>query len=202
MGRMRSPNGDDGVTLAELMVGMALMAVVGAVSTAGIVQVFRAVGSFQGQTVTGQQLVQIFQRLDREVRYASAISQPATVNGDYYVEYLTTSGSSPTCTELRLSTSLGQLQRRTWPSGSVTAVTAWAPLASQVSVINVNGQVTPPFVLLAATPVLNYERLQIALNSTDGIGNKAVSRQSTVTWAAMNAGLNPATTVCIEGRTV
>jgi prepilin-type N-terminal cleavage/methylation domain-containing protein len=198
VGRIGGPGRrDDGVTLAELMVTMSLMAVAGAIGAVAIVPVYQTVNLFQAQTTTAQQLVQSFERLDREVRYATAISQPGTVGTDYYVEYLV----GATCAELRLSSSAGQLQRRTWPNGSVTAVTAWVPLASQVSPITGTGAVAP-FTLSAATPVLNYERLQVALNSTDGLGPNAASRQSIVTWAAMNASSTPADDVCTEGRQV
>jgi hypothetical protein len=76
-------------------------------------------------------------------------------------------------------------------------------LASGISAITgSNGQVVPPFALTPATAVLNYERLRVSLNSSDGTGSRASNRGSTVTWAAMNADRAAADDVCVEGRAV
>jgi prepilin-type N-terminal cleavage/methylation domain-containing protein len=194
---------DDGVTLAELLVAMSITTIAAAIGTSAIVQIYRAVDSFQAQSTAEQQLTTTFERLDKQVRYATAISQPGMANADYYVEYLIGSSGTPTCTELKLDPPSGKLQWRTWPNGSVTAMGAWLPLASGVSVITTsNGQVVQPFTLTPATSVLNYERLQVSLNSSDGTGSTAANRQSIVTWAAMNADRSAATDVCTEGRAV
>lgn len=194
---------DAGTTLAELLVGMSVMAVAASIGTAGLVQVYRTVDSFEASTTGQQQLIAGFERLDREVRYATAVSQPAMVNTDYYVEYLLGQTGTPTCVELRLHTATAQLQRRTWPNGSPTGASPWVPLASGISLVtDSTGQVVQPFQLTAATAVLNYERLQVSLNSTQGNGPAASTRQSTVTWAAMNADRSAATDVCTDGRAV
>ena len=194
---------DDGVTLAEILVGMSIMTIAATVGTAGIVQIYHTLDTFEAQTTGQQQLTTSFENLDREVRYATAISQPATVNGDYYVEYLIGQTGTPACVELRLHLATAQLQRRTWPSGSPATATAWLPLASGVYVVTDSaGQVVQPFQLTAATAVLNYERLQVSLNSIQGTGATAATRQSTVTWAALNADRSAATDVCTDRRAV
>lgn len=194
---------DAGTTLAELLVGMAVMAVAAAIGTTGLIQVYRTLNSFEARSTGQQQLTAGFEKLDREIRYATAVSQPAMVNTDYYVEYLLGQTGTPTCVELRLHTATAQLQRRTWPNGSPTSASPWLPLASGVyPVTDSTGQVVQPFQLAAATAVLNYERLQVSLNSTQGNGPTASTRQSTVTWAAMNADRSAATDVCIDGRAV
>ena len=102
-----------------------------------------------------------------------------------------------------MHTATAQLQRRTWPNGSPTSASPWLPLASGVyPVTDSTGQVVQPFQLTAATAVLNYERLQVSLNSTQGNGPTAATRQSTVTWAALNADRSAATDVCTDGRAV
>jgi len=194
---------DEGVTLAELLVAMSVMATVAAIGTAGIVRIYRTLDASEAQTTAQQQLTTSFERLDREVRYATAVSLPATVNGDYYVEYLIGTTGTPNCVELRLQTATAQLQRRTWPNGSPASASQWLPLASGVSAITAaNGQAVPPFALTPATAVLNYERLQVALTSHVGAGSTASDRESTVTWAALNAARTAATDVCIEGRSI
>jgi len=194
---------DAGATLAELLVGMSVMAVAATIGTAVIVQVYRTVDSFEAVTTGQQQLIASFQKMDREIRYATAVSQPAMVNTDYYVEYLLGQTGTPTCVELRLHTATAQLQRRTWLNGSPASASPWAPLASGIYLVtDSTGQVVQPFQLTAATAVLNYERLQVSLNSTQGKGATASTRQSTVTWAAMNADRSAATDVCTDGRAV
>jgi len=197
------PGADDGTTLAELLVGMSVMAIAATVGTAGIVTIYRTLNLFEARTTAQQQLTTGFQRLDREIRYASAVSQPAMVNSDYYVEYLVGLTGTPTCVELRLHTATSQLQRRTWPNGSPTSASGWLSLASGVYLAtDSTGQVVQPFQLTAATAVLNYERLQVSFNSVQGNGSTASTRQSTVTWAAMNADRAAATDVCTDGRAV
>jgi hypothetical protein len=194
---------DEGATLAELLVAMSVMATVAAIGTAGIVRIYRTLDASEAQTTAQQQLTTSFGRLDREVRYATAVSLPGTVNGDYYVEYLIGTTGTPNCVELRLHTATAQLQRRTWPNGSPASASPWLPLASGVSAITAaNGQVAPPFALTPATAVLNYERLQVSLTSHVGAGSTASDRESTVTWAALNAARTAATDVCIEGRSI
>lgn len=194
---------DDGTSLAELLVGMIIMAIAGAAATGGLILVFRTLNSFEARTTAQQQLTGSFQRLDREIRYASAVSQPAMVGSDYYVEYLLGLTGTPTCVELRLHTATSQLQQRRWPNGSPTGASAWLSLASGVYLAtDSTGQVVQPFQLTAATAVLNYERLQISLNSVQGNGSTVSTRQSTVTWAVMNADRAAATDVCTDGRAV
>jgi type II secretory pathway pseudopilin PulG len=185
---------DAGVTLIELVVSMSLMSFATAIISSGFVQMYRVLDINDAQTSAQQQLSTAFERLDRDVRYAAGISSPAVVNGDWYVEYLMDAGGTPTCVELRLHGSTAQLQRRGWASGSSVAPTAWMPIASGVTA-------TVPFVLLPADAALNFQRLQVALQSTAGNGPTASSRQSSSTWAALNA-TQPTDTVCTERRSV
>lgn len=194
---------DAGATLADLLVGMTVMAIAATIGTAGIVRAYQTFHSFEARTTGQQQLTAGFERLDREIRYATAVSQPTMVNTDYYVEYLLGQTGTPTCVELRLHTAAAQLQRRTWPNGSPTSASTWLPLASGIfPVTDSTGQAVQPFQLTAATAVLNYESLRVSLVSTQGNGSTASTRQSTVTWAAMNADRSAATDVCTDGRAV
>jgi hypothetical protein len=207
MGRLRwrfwaEPcGGDAGATLAELLVGITVMVIAATIGTAGLVQAYQVFNSFEARTNGQQQLTVSFERLDREIRYATAVSQPAVVNSDYFVEYLLGQTGTPTCVELRLHPATAQLQRRTWPDGSPTSASRWLPLASEIyPVTDSTGQAVQPFQLTAATTVVNYERLQVSLSSTEGTGSSASTRQSIVTWAVMNADRSAATDVCTDGR--
>jgi type II secretory pathway pseudopilin PulG len=182
------------VTLIELLVSSAVMMLAGAMFTTAFLQMTRVLNNNDALTTAQQQLSTAYERLDRDVRYATVISVPGTTGGDYYVEYVLSVNGTSTCTELRLN-STAQLQRRTWPNGSTAAANPWAVLASGVKVVSG----TAPFVLLPADTVLNYPRLQVTLQSSAGGGSTSATRQSSATWAAVNA-TTPDDDVCTEKR--
>jgi hypothetical protein len=148
----------------------------------------------------------MFLRLDKEVRYASALSKPGQVGGVWYVEMLTTNTGTPRCTQLRL-TADGRMERRSWTQGSaVTSGEPWSQLATGLSA-------TTPFTVLPADPTFNFQRLRVWVQATSGItgdGAGATGSGSTnetdVTFTALNTSLTTdedasmSETVCTEGR--
>ena len=197
---MRPPRDDDGVSLVELLVAMTLMAVVGAMFTGGILQVYNALNKTDSDYTAQSQINQAFGTLDREIRYAKSVSTPATVSGDVYVEYLVQIDNVDTCVELRLKTSAAQLQRRTWAQGvTPVAPTPWGVLAS-----NVTG--TTPFTVRALDKQnltgYRFQRLVVNFTSTAGGGGTGTSRETNVTFAALNATAFDNASTCIEGRKV
>jgi hypothetical protein len=174
---------------------MTLVSVAGAIFTAAFVQAYRTFNATQVQTATQQQLTTAFLRLDREVPYAAALSLPAQVGNDWYAEYLTGTGGSGTCVELRLNTAARQLQRRTWTNGTTTiSPTPWIPLASDVTAVPGGaGTTVPPFTLLPADISVHYPRLRVTVAGVSG-------RRSDSSWLALNAGIDPTNTVCTGAR--
>jgi hypothetical protein len=189
--------GDAGATLIDVMVSMVLMSIFMAMFTGGIVQMFRAANKTEAVMAAQTQLHIAFLRLDRELRYASAISASAAVGPDAYVEYLTTNTGTPVCTQLRLRVATAQLQRRTWVQGSSPLTPSpWTPLVSDVSS-------TEPFRVLAADAVFSYQRLEVELVASSGSGDTASTKQTRVTFTALNTSVGtPTDTVCTEGRSV
>lgn len=125
------------MTLVELIVAMGIFTVVIAVFMAGIVVMTKNTARAQAVADAGDEVRRVFQRLDKEVRYASAINRPGTgSSGAYYVEYLVSAveaGDQPTCTQWRYVPSSGTLQRRSWPNAtSSVSPSAWSTLASRV----------------------------------------------------------------------
>jgi hypothetical protein len=174
---------------------MAVMSVAGAVFTAGFVQIYRTFNATQVRAAAQQQLTTAFLRLDREVPYASALSLPAQVGGDWYAEYLTGTGGTPTCVELRLNAVAQQLQRRTWTNGVTTITpTPWIPLASDVTTA-AGGAGTPvaPFTLLPADAEVHYPRLRVTVAGASG-------RQTESSWPALNAGIDTTDSICTDAR--
>lgn len=182
---------DAGATLIELVVTMSIMTIVGAVFTAGIADAYRSSNLGEARANGRQQLSLAFERLDRDVRYASAISRPGTVGGDWYVEFSTVAAGPPTCTELRLASSVRQLQRRTWTSGAGPAAAGWSVLASGVSAGH-------PFDLLDADDGHSVQRLRVVLDADVATG---AAPHSDVTFGALNSSTATANaTVCAQGR--
>ena len=181
--RLPADDRERGTTLMEMIVGMGLMGVFLAVFTASMLSVYQASNHTESVTVGSGQLNAAFLRLDKMIRYASAISTPSiTANGagNYYVEIQSTNSGSTVCTQLRLNTGTQVLSQRSWqvPSaGTATNISSFGALASG---IQANGQ---PFVLVPNGSV-DFEQLTFNLQSS--LGNNA-SSNSNVTFTALNS---------------
>src|SRR5690554_5723000 len=80
--------GDVGMTLTELIVAMGIFMAVLAVFGAAIVTMSQTTVRAQATSDSTSQVRTVFQRMDKEVRYASEINMPGAAGGDLYVEYL------------------------------------------------------------------------------------------------------------------
>jgi type II secretory pathway pseudopilin PulG len=190
---------DTGITLTEVVVSMSVMSVIMAIFTTGIIQMYRSVNKTESMLAAQSQVNTVFLRLDKEIRYASAISAPGPgpQGPDWYVEYLLATDSGvPDCTELRLHVGTGQLQRRAWAQGAVPSPTGWAPLVSHVVS-------TQPFTRPGSADAATFQQLSLALAVRSGSGRTATVRETMVTFTARNALVGTAgDAVCTEGRSV
>jgi len=195
--RERIARDDSGFTMLEVVVTMVIMAIVMIIFSTGISQVFGVQSKVDAASNSQSQLNIAFEKLDKQIRYASGISTPGLIGSDPVVEYLTSFTGTDVCTELRLHN--GQLQQRTWTHSTAAtpptpSPTVKAPLASSLSG-------TTPFVVTAASATFNFQRLEIKLTNTSLTGNKAVTRQSDITFTALNTDLTTVSpTICTEGR--
>lgn len=211
------PASDSGFTLTEVVVSMTVMTVAVTVFTAGFVQTFQQLNRTDAGATAQLQLDVAYRRLDRELRYASAVSKPAVIGSDAYVEYMLVQLAGPstgpggtatttlsTCVQLRFSASTRRLLRRTWdPNSPSISPTAWMPLADAVLPGAAAPSPTQPFTLRPADATYNYERLRISLVSTGGSGSTAQARSASVTYSALNSDPTKTTdTVCSAGRSV
>jgi prepilin-type N-terminal cleavage/methylation domain-containing protein len=172
---------DTGITLIEVVVSMSIMSVLMAVFTVGIVQMYRSANHNESLSTAQSQLNIAFLRLDKEIRYAAAVSTSGAVGSDFYVEYLTMNANTRRCSQLRLHAADRQLQLRTWTQGSPDgSATAWIPLASGVGAVS--GQ--PPF---APDPdnASRFERLELTLVATYGPRDRPTSMS--ITFTALNS---------------
>lgn len=184
--------------MIEILVSMVIMSIVLSIFTAGVLQIYRTINKTESLSTAQSQIKSVFQRLDREVRYASAISDPLTTGTTQYVEYLMAGSGASTCVQLQLNTSTGKLRRRQWTKGASASTGTWAVLVTSV------GAGTPKsFVFTAAGATFNYQRLQVNLLITAGSGSNATVRETRVTFTALNSPIDPTDPlVCTDGRAV
>lgn len=191
---------DDGFTLTELVVSMAVLAVVMLLTTGAVLQASSVSARVDAAGAAQQQAHQAFGTLDRQVRWAAGFSRPGTVDGSPYVEWLDTASGAATCHQLRLDVTTGRLQQRSWAQGDTTTITPWRVLASGVSAVDAR---TPVFTLLPPDPTYAAARLRIAFTATAGGSKLTDTASQDVTYTALNStsGAVP-TDVCTEGRTL
>lgn len=175
MTRRHVPDDDAGLTLVEMMMSAVVSSVVLLVFAAGMVQMYRSAGSTEALGFTQTQLRIALQRLDEEIRYASAIgAPPETVGADGYwhVTYL----SGGVCTELRLNDVL----QRSRPAGS-----PWRTLAEGVAPVG------RPFIRLdAGEGSSGHQRLDLHLSAAAGGTRDAARRTRTVQFTAVNTSID------------
>lgn len=215
IGRRRTEGPDErGFTMLEVVVGMTILSIFLSIFTGSMISMFRSVNRTQQTAYAQSEISQVFAKLDREIRYASGISQPATdvfATGDAVVEFVTSSSGDPVCTQLRLSPA-GDLQQRTWgqndlpivPSSPVSLgvdLSADTPKAAAGPDTTVAG----PFAMLAAVGSLSNEQLEVALNARESSQASRTSRvrHVDVTFSALNTGTSTSSaSVCSQGRSI
>jgi prepilin-type N-terminal cleavage/methylation domain-containing protein len=208
--RIATVCGDDsGFSMIEVVVVMVIMSIVLIIFTTGVTQAFSAESKVDTASSAEGQLLTAFQRLDKEVRYSSGISSPGTQAGDPVVEFLSVFSGTAICTEVRLHTSTQQLQQRTWTQNTTPLVPgAWQQLAFNVSAATptTTGSTivtVAPFATIGADSTFQFQRLEIAMSSKFGSNANATTKQSDITFTALNTtSATSSSTTCTEGRGV
>lgn len=175
---------DDGMTTIELVVAMGIFTVVVTVFLAGVVMMTRSTvrNSSQSNAMDASRVV--FQRLDRQVRYAEAINAPGTGgSGDQYVEWrLSATVSStgvPRCYQWRYDPATATLATRTWDDTAGNSPGAFTTIATQVQPA-VAGYVGPyPFAFTPTTTTQTRQQLTMRLRTGLSLTNVTVDTQST-----------------------
>lgn len=200
---VRGETGDEGTSLIELIVGMAIMSICGAIFLGSAVTLSRVTAQTQSVTNSASQTNLAYLNLDRTVRYASAIARPATNSaGVWFVEFRDTTSGSEVCTQLRLDKTTKQLEQRTWS----TATTPVTPTAfRQISTGFTNGTAAydatdagdQPFFLERDSTTATHQRLTITLVSASGTSGTSSTSRSSFTLTALNSTLPaPTTPIC------
>jgi enamine deaminase RidA (YjgF/YER057c/UK114 family) len=190
---------DRGTTLMEVVVGMTIMTICGAIFIGAVVGLNRATGKAQAATNAATQTNQAFLNLDKMVRYAAYVSTPGKgSSGDWYVELRDTTNGGETCTQLRLNASNQMLQKRSWPAANAAAVTAFTPIASGLTNGAVaSGSADQPFLLTTPGPTTNHQQLTVNLVATAGTPPSITTSRSSFTLTAVNSAVPvPTGTIC------
>jgi prepilin-type N-terminal cleavage/methylation domain-containing protein len=184
---------DAGFTLIEVMVASAVFGIVLVTFGVGMIQMVGAIGRTESLQMAQAQLHTAFQRLDHQVRYASAIGEPAAAAdaaGEWYAEFLTDFTGTAVCTQLRIGTSL---QQRSWTAGKQPG-SAWSTLAAGVAAVG------KPFTLSSdQEDGAGHQRLGVRISAT--AEHDGATRETVVTFTAMNSSVDTvAPTRCTEQR--
>jgi prepilin-type N-terminal cleavage/methylation domain-containing protein len=133
----RADREDSGFTLIELMVSITLLAILMSLVTAAVLGMFTTVRKQQSSADAIDADRTVLLRLDRQLRFANAITSPGAgaTAGTTYVEWQTGNANQPkTCTQWRYAA--GAFQARTWTQGLVgSSLTSWSTQIVGVSAI-------------------------------------------------------------------
>lgn len=209
MRRLRTRRTDDeGTTLLELMVGMVVMSIFMALATAAIVNIFSSTSKIQAVASSAGQLNIAFDRLDKQVRYASVIFAPtgpaSTPATDWSVAFETDNPASIGCTLLKVR-ALGdgsgqqQLVERTWTvtvnsdgTSTQSAVSTWSQLSAGISLTDQNGTGVTPFAV--STPSGGtVQQLRLRLVDLNGTNQSSTKSFTEISFSARNSGNASAT---------
>lgn len=211
IGKLRERARDErGVTIVELLVSMGIFVMVLVVFLAAVVTMSRTAVRTQATGDSASQLRTVFQRLDKEVRYASAINPPGETAGNFYVEYhlpATVGTGAAQCVQWRYMVSTRELQRRTWTPGVASSVTGWQTMVTDLR-NDLSEASQLPFVFHRAGPVGNKvflrQGLTVRLDAGMGQAGDPGGSQLNVFMVARNSstaseGNTGTARVCLVG---
>jgi type II secretory pathway pseudopilin PulG len=182
----RRLRGDEGLSLAEVMVTLSLLAVVSTIFLSLLSSVQRGVEKQADRSNDNDQARLAVEELDREIRSGNVLYDPAAEPAPYTPYYslrIYTQTNANTrvpgnrCVQWRLDA--GRLQRRDWstidPTGSVSS---WRTVAESV----VNQTVSPPVRAFQLDPDVNKGRrsllVAVVVQTNAGSGSPVRVEQS------------------------
>lgn len=158
-----------GFSLTELIVSMAIFAVVISIFLAGLASMSQSTVRAQDVANAGDAVRLAFQTMDKQIRYASSINSPGVgSSGAHYVEFITTAqpnGQNPLCTQWRYDPTERTLAYRTWRDQPVSTKSEWRTVAFDLR--NDLSGATPnePFELVFASEEYVRQQLVVSLDA-------------------------------------
>ncbi len=177
--------------MVELLVSMVIFAVLLAIFTSGIASMSRTTARVTSTGEASTELSRLYNRLDREIPYATAVNRPVQVGGSWYLEFATRTtkaGTAPYCTQYRYVPSTGTVDRRRWNESGPPGVTAWARVSTGVQA---RGGASP-WTFQAAGSTYERQRLVVAV---DVVRPRTPVQQLDTTFVARNTDANTLTNV-------
>jgi prepilin-type N-terminal cleavage/methylation domain-containing protein len=194
---------DQGYSLAEVLVSMAILAVVLVAVLGAILQIYSAVNRTENTSYARDQLGTAFRRLDKELRYATWVGTPGQVGGRWYLEYDTAAG----CRQLVLAGGVLTLAGWTLPGtqpGPKAAIAGELSPLPNVDPFTVWAAGTKPYATASpgtAGMGRDYaaEHTQVRLRFTATVGK--VTLPFDTVFTAQNTDRNtPTVNGCSDGR--
>lgn len=134
--RLRHRNPDDGFSLTEMVVILALVSIVGTIALTIIMSVFRTQRTVMSRSDAQQQMQLAVDQVASEIRNADGVYDPTTdpdgLDGWELVSYATEGTLTTTCTQWQYLNADGSLRSRSWPTSWPTTggVTPWRTVAT------------------------------------------------------------------------
>lgn len=183
---------DAGFSLAEVLVSMAVMSIVMAIAGTGFYDMFHTTDTAETSAAAQVELQATFNKLDREVRYASRVSDAYADSAAWYIDFVyADDAGNNQCVQLSLPRNGGTLKRREWPFQGIPSAPGVAVASNLVSARYDTGtppQLTNPFLLEASGDGGSaLDRLNLKVNSVVGTDpTKQGIRQYDLQFTAMN----------------
>jgi type II secretory pathway pseudopilin PulG len=194
---------DGGTTLLELVVVLSIFTTIMSIFTGGVLQVYQAANKVEAVALADGQVQTAFRRLDREIRYARWIGDPAVTSQFAYVEFLNIDVQSGhlRCNRLVVDRVAQVLRLVTWQP-NVTA-----PVGLSLAAHLVTDAPAPFFELQRAGSTgvdldTDFSRLRLRLTTRVGMNSSQSAVDSDVTFTAVNTSRDAETDAdgCAAGR--
>jgi prepilin-type N-terminal cleavage/methylation domain-containing protein len=188
---------DSGFTLMELMVAMLVFSIFLAILSTSIIALTRSSTRLQVAAVSTNQELAVFQRLDKQIRYADGMNAPGTGAADTYFEFRTPSDSTASgqtiCTQWRYDPNARSIATRQWPDGNFPAKTDWSV---QLTNVANDGIPTYPFAFTPASSSVtgSLDKLTFTLDTGNtvvkgaAISSVFIARNSAITASNPEGG--------------
>jgi prepilin-type N-terminal cleavage/methylation domain-containing protein len=209
-----SDHREAGLTLVEMLITMAILALFLALFSTALMAMLRSVQKQTGVVAAQTSTRTAFEMLDKQIRYADAVTTPGTVAGVQWIEWrvpdpkilVAQSASQERCFQWRATTSTGALQYRSWivPTTGGVAAPGWISVATglvigtvPVFTTSIAGLQSAPFSLPATGQTYSLVQAQVGVALSVSLKSPAGRSVASSVFTALNSDATP-DSVCTE----
>jgi len=196
----RKTGSASGFSLIELVVAMGIFTIFIAVLLTAIVSLTKGATQSRATAESASGVLNVFQNIDRQVRYADAInySGQSATTGYRYIEFRIPAASAPkgytTCMQWRYRPADNRIESREWEDVTGSLASTWTTKVTSV----VEDPAAPfPFTLVPGAGVIK-QKLSLTLTAGDP-SRSATSKISTV-YVARNSADSPTSLADANGQ--